>query len=270
MANDRLRTAITNAGLEFEDLARIVDVDPKTVQRWLSGRTPYSRHRTRIATALHTTERDLWPNATPGSTERQPRETIDAYPAADDPSAPDWRELMRSARDRIDLLDDTLIHILDEPDTPRLLLEKGTRGCTVRILIADGVATAPDPTVQHPSVAHSDSEIDRDSLRARELLDPLIRAPGIEIRTYPTQPLNSILRFDDHMLAILRLHGVASAHSPLLHLHHDPDRPGLFDRFADQFNAIWDHIAKQAKPDPQFNPRPLTNPRRHPARHQST
>ena len=35
--NERLRVAMTAKGMEIETLARLVSVDPKTVQRWLGG-----------------------------------------------------------------------------------------------------------------------------------------------------------------------------------------------------------------------------------------
>ena len=67
MENEHLRTAITRAGLTLEEFADIVQVDVKTVRRWLAGRTPYPRHRTRVAGALDTTEHALWPNAVAGN-----------------------------------------------------------------------------------------------------------------------------------------------------------------------------------------------------------
>jgi DNA-binding transcriptional regulator YiaG len=47
LENEQLRTAITGVGLSLEEFADIVQVDVKTVRRWLAGRTPYSRHRIR-------------------------------------------------------------------------------------------------------------------------------------------------------------------------------------------------------------------------------
>lgn len=42
MANDNLRAALAQAGLQPDDLAQIVEVDVKTVRRWLTG-TPHTR-----------------------------------------------------------------------------------------------------------------------------------------------------------------------------------------------------------------------------------
>ena len=39
MTNERLRIALDRAGLTNEAVARSTGVDPKTVQRWLAGRT---------------------------------------------------------------------------------------------------------------------------------------------------------------------------------------------------------------------------------------
>ncbi len=49
MANENLKTALQHAGMQPDDLAELVDVDVKTVRRWLYGALPYPRHRTRIA-----------------------------------------------------------------------------------------------------------------------------------------------------------------------------------------------------------------------------
>ena len=37
MTNDRLRSALSHAGLTVEEVARRAEVDPKTVHRWIAG-----------------------------------------------------------------------------------------------------------------------------------------------------------------------------------------------------------------------------------------
>ncbi|WP_043676201.1 hypothetical protein [Nocardia vulneris] len=45
-----------------EQLARKIEVDPKTVQRWITqGRTPYPVHQFAVAVAIGVPERELWP-----------------------------------------------------------------------------------------------------------------------------------------------------------------------------------------------------------------
>jgi hypothetical protein len=42
MANERLRSAMAKAQADIEAITQATGVDPKTVQRWLTGRVPPS------------------------------------------------------------------------------------------------------------------------------------------------------------------------------------------------------------------------------------
>ncbi len=96
LENEHLRAAITGAGLTLEEFADIVQVDVKTVRRWLAGRTPYPRHRTRVAGALDTTQRALWPGTVSAPTAtgagepstRATGDVIAGYGHATDSAAP--------------------------------------------------------------------------------------------------------------------------------------------------------------------------------------
>ena len=59
--NENLRRAMLRARLSEEDVAVELQVDPKTVRRWLEGRVPYLRHRWVLANLLGAEEADLWP-----------------------------------------------------------------------------------------------------------------------------------------------------------------------------------------------------------------
>jgi hypothetical protein len=62
--NERLLDALNKAELTAEGLAARVEVDPKTVERWIThGRPPYPKHRHRVAVVLGASERWLWPHA---------------------------------------------------------------------------------------------------------------------------------------------------------------------------------------------------------------
>src|SRR4051794_30141848 len=63
MPNERLRTAMLERGITPSDLAEALRVDPKSVERWISGRTPYRRHRYAVAARLGVDEVYLWPDA---------------------------------------------------------------------------------------------------------------------------------------------------------------------------------------------------------------
>ncbi|MBF6238250.1 helix-turn-helix transcriptional regulator [Nocardia otitidiscaviarum] len=62
--NTRLKEAIARAGLTPAKVAAAVEVDAKTVERWVRGRTPYQVHRYAVAALLQVSEADLWPDDT--------------------------------------------------------------------------------------------------------------------------------------------------------------------------------------------------------------
>src|SRR5579884_1760903 len=101
MPNVRLRAALSHAGLTVDELAEIVQVDVKTVYRWLAGRNPRARYRTKIALALGAQEQELWPDTTPQAN-RGGTPPARIHESLQDPQAPDWRNLLETAHERID------------------------------------------------------------------------------------------------------------------------------------------------------------------------
>lgn len=63
MANERLRSALLERDLTPASLAEVLDVDPKSVERWIAGRIPYRRHRYAAAAHLGVDEAYLLPDA---------------------------------------------------------------------------------------------------------------------------------------------------------------------------------------------------------------
>lgn len=254
MGNERLRAAIAQAGLDADQLATLVEVDVKSVQRWIAGAAvPYTRHRTRVAKALRRPEQELWPEvATRLSGEDAREEIIGAFAKAGDPRAPSWLELLKHATARIDLLDYSLIDLLDTPGTVDLLAAKGARGCQVRILIA---ATQSDPVWEadwelapdwewdrhlgHPDREHEAMEVGDSVARGHSYIEErLLEKPGVQAREFAAQRFNTILRFDDEMLLTLHLWGVRNSLAPLLHLRRTTEA-GLFDQFVAHYEALW-------------------------------
>ncbi len=150
MGNEQLKQALRNAGLEVDDLAVRAEVDVKTARRWLSGRTPRARYRRRVADTLGVPEQVLWPGEVP---DQEPAddtegegEGVELLTAAD---APDWRELLADARERVLLLDLTLGDMIGNGDG-ELLADAGARGCRVRVLVSD-------PDSVHLAIAEQDA-----------------------------------------------------------------------------------------------------------------
>ena len=64
MRNERLRALLLERGQSPDKLAEHVQVDAKTVERWITrGRIPYRRHRFEVATFLGVDESYIWPDA---------------------------------------------------------------------------------------------------------------------------------------------------------------------------------------------------------------
>jgi transcriptional regulator with XRE-family HTH domain len=268
MGNERLRSAIAQAGLDTDQLATLVEVDVKSVQRWIAGAAiPYPRHRTRIATALGRAEQELWPDATPAPPEPDARrEILAAYPHSNDLRAPDWRVLLRDATQQVDLLSYSLIEILSTPGAPETLAAKGAAGCRVRILIADPesvfVTSAAVQLGQADEDYVSRNELQREIEQARGYLEPLLQRPGIEAYSFLAERYNTILRFDQQMLVTLNLWGTTRAQAPMLHLRRTVD-DGLFDQLAAHLEAILEHASEPIEPNPEHYPHPAQNAERY-------
>ena len=98
-----------------EDVAARLQVDPKTVRRWLEGRVPYPRHRWLLAATLGLDEADLWSQIS--ASRSQPPEIQAVYPHCEDIPDETWIHLIARARERIEIL--TTSHSSPSP-APRL------------------------------------------------------------------------------------------------------------------------------------------------------
>ena len=76
MSNEPLRQAMQRAGLTSRAAAERLQVDDKTVQRWVAGRTPLPVHRRALAGLLGVHELDLWPGSPPGPRPLNARQAI--------------------------------------------------------------------------------------------------------------------------------------------------------------------------------------------------
>ena len=242
-----------------DDLADRVEVDVKTVGRWLSGRTPHPRHRALVAQALAADEIELWPEAKPTNAAEDPfKELAGAWPDSGDVHTPDWLAMLDAATEQIDLLDPTLHGIITEHGVLEQLAGKAARGAQVRILIAahdsiyltthdQELGREPGPDDRYPS--------ERELEQTNQALRPLIQQPRVEIREFLTGRPNTILRFDEQMLITLHLYGLTRPEAPMLHVRRRQDR-GIFDQFAGHFERIWDQAAEpfEADTDPEELP----------------
>src|SRR5690349_12623781 len=99
MANERLRAAMERRRTNIQAIAVATEADPKTVGRWLGGRTPHPRHRFAIAKFLNEDEEFLWPGAQrkSASVESTNAEIVAAYPYRSDLPNSGWWQLIERA-----------------------------------------------------------------------------------------------------------------------------------------------------------------------------
>jgi lambda repressor-like predicted transcriptional regulator len=239
VGNEQLRQALRNAGLEVDDLAVKAEVDVKTVRRWVGGRTPRARYRRRVADTLGVSEQLLWPGEVPDHEQAEDTavETVELFTAGD---APDWRELLADAQERVDLLDLTLGDVITDGDE-QLLAAAAARGCRVRVLISDPdsihLAIAEQDAGRHVSLTSRPAavgELDR----VAGLLSPLVERGEVELRKFVDAGTCRVLVFDDQALVHLRLAGVDADAMPVLYLARESIGE-IFESFTQHFRAVW-------------------------------
>lgn len=236
--NERLRTAVTKAGLSVEQLAELAQVDPKTCERWITkGRAPHMTNARRAAIALREDMSHLWPTLEQGRRRRGMHpDLLTVYATRADAPIDIWRTLFQEATSEIAVLvyAANFLHEL-WPDFDDLLRAKAGAGCHVRIALGD-----PD----------SDAVIGRGreeryglgiGSRCRQALlhyEPLLDVPGIEIHQHATTLYNSIYRGDDVMIVNTHAFGINAYANPILHLRRRADG-GMFDRYASSVDKVW-------------------------------
>ena len=133
--NETLCRALLQARLTEEDVAAHLQVDPKTVRRWLEGRVPYLRHRWALAALLGLDEADLWPHLR--RTRSRPEEVQAIYPHLDAVPEALWLRLFRSAEREIGILADSAQPVAGYPRVLAALAEKAAAGVRVRVCLPD-------------------------------------------------------------------------------------------------------------------------------------
>lgn len=114
--NDRLRTAMASRQVTIEDIAARAEVDPKTVQRGLGGRTPHLRNRISVAAMVGEDPEYLWPETDRGRDEgaRADDEVVATYAQRALVPGELWDQLIESATRRIDLLGFAMLHVPEQ------------------------------------------------------------------------------------------------------------------------------------------------------------
>lgn len=239
MPNDRLRDALLRKGLTPAAVAEYLEVDPKTVERWITqGRAPYPKYRHKIAVILKETEGFLWPEAMPR--QRAERitgsEVVHIYPRRASVPAELWQRLLRDAQERIHVLAyGGLFLIEQDPHYIRTLKEKAAAGVEVAIFMGDPDSAEVAKRGAEEGIGDAMAAKIRNTLAFYAGLKDI---PGTHVMFHKTTLYNSIFRFDDDMLVNTHVLGFPAHHAPVLHLRRLAGGE-LFDTYADSLDRVW-------------------------------
>jgi len=238
VANERLRTAMAVAHIDLDEIVEATGVDPKTVQRWIGGRIPNARHRSRLVQLVGEEETYLWPGVADGERIRLASESelVSLYPHRADVPGDLWPTLFRRAGRAIDILAYAAVFLHEQdPDLNDLLLEKAAAGCKIRIAIGDPQGMCIKQRGTDEQFGHGIASRCEVALMHYR---PLIGHPGVSIHLHDTTLYNSIYRFDDDMLVNAHLYATNAYAAPVLHLRRLAAGE-LFANYLQSFEAVW-------------------------------
>jgi hypothetical protein len=217
MGNENLKNALRTAGLTPEEFADIIQVDPKTVQRWVSGTTtPYPRHRAAISRALDVIEHDLWPEHSPPPPETASRsgvrcEAVGTWAYADGHRGPDPTEFVTNSEGPLEILTSRWAPGLTAELAGTLVTQADT-GRQIRILAS------------HPS----------------RHLEPMLGNKRIAIRIDDAAGEHGLIRAGEWMLLTFAL-AFELREPPVLFELTRSTGDGLFERVSANFELLWNN-----------------------------
>lgn len=240
MGNERLRGQLVRAGLSLNDLAAAVQVDPKTVERWVTdGRLPRSRHRAKAADALAADETYLWPQLLddPRTRATSQAEVLTVYPHRGAVPHSVWRRLVEDANEQVDVLVYAGLFLIDSnPDLPASLVGRAASGLRARLLFGDPDSDVVSWRGREEGIGENLASRIRLSLT---YLEPTHGTSGIEIRQHQTVLYNSLYRFDGELLVNTHVMGSPAPQNPVIHLRR-LEGGRLFDHYLSSFERVWD------------------------------
>ncbi|WP_067658165.1 helix-turn-helix domain-containing protein [Nocardia harenae] len=239
MPNERLREALLRSGIDITDVAEATGVDEKTVERWITkARTPYPRHRHKVASLVKEAEGYLWPdaiapervNAIAGS------EVVKVYPHRNSVPSDLWGKLLAAATERVDILVLAGLFLAEDPTFTRTIQRKARQGTSVRMLFGEPGAAEAKKRSSEERLA--EGTVSARIQNALALIRPLESIDGVELRYHETTLYNSIFRFDNEMVVNMHVYGQPGAYAPAMHLRR-LSGGDLFDTYTTSFEQVW-------------------------------
>jgi hypothetical protein len=224
--------------MTVQDLAEAIEVNPKTVERWITqGKVPYRRHQYATAAVLKVDVTALWDDSrtVDSATDMTKAEIGTVYPHRHMVPAGLWREIYGRAQKTLDVLVYSGLFLSEDPLFHDLLKAKVAAGVQVRILLGDPDSSA----VRQRGIDEGHQIMDGKIRNALVLYRPLMRShPDIGFRLHDSTLYNSIYRADDEMLVNPHVYGIGAYMAPVLHLRR-LGAGGLFDTYANSVDHTW-------------------------------
>lgn len=237
MPNQRLRNALSARGLTVADLAETVQVDPKSVERWITqDRMPHPGTRAGVARTLGNDETYFWPAllGTQQSRNATDNELVQIWPTRNQVPGDVWRSLFAQAHDEINVLVYAGSFLFEAYDLVETVRAKARLGVRFKILVGDGGCEA----VRVRSIEEGRAAIGDRCRSALEYISVLRDEQNVQLRTHQTTLYVSIFRFDESMLINNHTYGSFATHSPVMHLR-KVGGGQLFSFYADSFDRVW-------------------------------
>ncbi|WP_448330553.1 helix-turn-helix domain-containing protein [Streptomyces sp. DSM 41534] len=228
---------MASGGWTYATLAEKVEVDPKSVERWVNlNRTPRRSTAILAAETLGEDVHALWPALRQARPARAVSpELVALYEQRADIPVSTFVEMLTQAREQIDVLVYAAVFLHEAyPRLNDLLRERAAQGCAVRVAVGDADSPNVQQRGQEEKFGHG---IESRCRLALLHYRPLIGTPGVEVRTHGTTLYNSLYRADDQVMVNAHVWGVNAYGAPVWHLRRHGG--GMFDTYAQSFDAVW-------------------------------
>jgi transcriptional regulator with XRE-family HTH domain len=238
MANERLRTALTQNHWTVPAFAEALGVDSKTVERWITkDRTPHRKTAIAAAVRLKEDPSYLWPDVGRRvAADETKGEVITVYTERSAVPNSLWLSLLRGATDSIDILVYAGLHLPEaNPTWVKEIQRKCEESVKVRIAFGDPGAAEVRTRGEEEGVGEGMAARINYALAWHR---PIIGCENLSIAFHSTVLYNSILRFDDQMLVNAHIYSMPAFRAPVLHLRRIQDGP-LFGTYVECFERIW-------------------------------
>jgi transcriptional regulator with XRE-family HTH domain len=211
--NESLRRAMLRARLREDDVAARLDVDPKTVRRWLSGRVPYPSSRAALADLVGVDEAELWPEAGgPLSGRSRPEELAAVYPHRWAIPRDVWTRFFESAEHEIGVVAYSALFLAEDAGLLGTIADKASRGVRVRIALGDPDCAAIAQRGKEEGIGDAMAAKVHNALTHYR---PLAKSENVEIRLHQTVLYSSIYRVDGQIFVNQHAYGIPAAHAPV-------------------------------------------------------